>query len=50
MIAQKNDIIYEKKKFNIFLSLLRMYLSFLVVNAHLFNSSRSNIKNIYYKI
>ena len=47
MIAQKNDIIYEKKKFNIFLALLRMYLSFLVVNAHLFNRSTSNIKNIY---
>lgn len=47
MIDKSNDVINKPKKYNISLALLRMYLCFLVVNAHLLNSSRSNIKNIY---
>ena len=37
MINKNKYSTNEKSKFNISLALLRMYLSFLVVNAHLFN-------------
>ena len=37
----------EKKFFNIYLSLLRMYLSFLIVNTHCFNPYKNNIHNKY---
>jgi len=47
MIEKKNNLKSDINKYNIFLAILRMYLSFLVVNAHLFNSSTSFIKNIY---
>ena len=38
---------FREKNFNISLALLRMYLSFLVINGHFFNPSKSNIKNKY---
>ena len=47
MIVKNNNLKVDKNKYNISLALLRMILCFLVVNAHLFNSSKSFIKNIY---
>lgn len=47
MIDKKKYSTIEKRKLNISLALLRMYLSFLVVNAHLFNVKKSIIKNKY---
>ena len=41
----KKFINSDNKKRNIFLSLLRMYLSFLVVNAHYYKPSKIFIKN-----
>lgn len=37
----------EKKKFNIFISILRMYLSFSVVTCHLFYPNKNNFINKY---
>lgn len=39
---------FDNKKRNIFLALLRMYCSFLVVNAHYYKPSQNIIKNILY--
>ena len=46
MIIKNNDKA-AKNNFNICFALLRMYLSFVVVNNHLFNKRNSNIKNKY---
>ena len=37
----------EKQKFNVFFALLRIYISFLVVNAHCFIPPKSLYKNIF---
>ena len=46
MIIKNNEKVI-KNNFNVYFSILRMYLSFVVVNNHLFKNRYSNINNKY---
>ena len=47
MKIKAKNLNYEKKFYNFNLALLRMYLSFLIVNAHCFNPNKNNFHNKY---
>lgn len=50
MIIKQTSQINKKKNINIFISLLRMYLSFLVVNTHCYKPSKYIKKYLYIKL
>ena len=47
MKINHKNLNYEKKFYNFYIALLRMYLSFLIVNAHCFNPYKNNFHNKY---
>lgn len=47
MFINKTSKILKKKNYNIFLSILRMYLAFIVVNSHCYKPSKNFIKYKY---
>lgn len=47
MIINHRNLNYGKKYYNFYLALLRMYLSFLIVNNHCFNPYKNNFHNKY---